>query len=59
MIHLFHMCHAVCPSLGEPVIIPGPLPSVGSVLDQDNATMEAFTVIRDEIISMVDEKPGK
>lgn len=46
------MCHAVSPSLGGPAVIPGPLPSPGGVLDQDNATMEAFTVIREEILAM-------
>jgi len=49
MVSLFMMCHAVSPGLGGPVIIPGPLPAPGGVLDQDNATMEAFRVIREEM----------
>ena len=56
MINLFHHCTAVSPSLGGLVIIPGPLPSRGGLLDQDNATMEAFSVIRAEIIEMAGEK---
>ena len=50
------MCHTVSPSLGGLVIIPGPLPSPGGVLDQDNVTMEAFGVIRGEIMEMAREK---
>lgn len=49
MIDLFQMCHAISPGLGGPVIIPGPLPAPGGVLDQDNATMEAFRVIKEEV----------
>jgi len=52
MIELFHLCHTVCQSLGGLVIIPGPLPSAGGVYKQDNATMEAFVVIRNEIIKI-------
>jgi len=59
MISLFHMCHTVSPSLGGPVIIPGPLPSPGGVLDQDNATMEAFGVIKGEIVKMTGKKETK
>jgi hypothetical protein len=58
MIRLFHICHAVSPSLGGPVIIPGPLPSPGGVFDQDNATMEAFAVIRAEMVETA-KRPGK
>jgi len=59
MINLFHMCHSVSPSLGGPAIIPGPLPAHGGIFDQDNATMEAFTVIRSEMIIMAEEKSSK
>jgi len=56
MISLFSMCHAVFPSLGGPAVIPGPLPSSGGVFDQDNATMEAFAVIREEMLAIVPKK---
>ena len=59
MIHLFHLCHTVSPSLGGAAIIPGPLPLTGGVLDQDNATMEAFGVIRNELMAMAGEKNRK
>lgn len=59
MISLFHMCHTVSPSIGGPVIIPGPLPSPGGVLDQNNATMEAFGVIKGEIMEMASEQERK
>jgi hypothetical protein len=55
MIHLFNFCHAVVPSLGRPSIVPGFPPSHGGVLDQDNATMEAFEVIKNEIMAIWEE----
>jgi len=55
-IDLFHLCHSIIPSLGGLAIIPGPLPSSGGVFDQDNATMEAFSVIRNEMMSMAEEE---
>ena len=58
-IDLFHLCYAVSPSLGGPAIIPGPLPSTGGILDQDNATMEAFEVIKQEMIEMMVAKGKK
>ena len=58
MHHLFQLTHAAGPSLGGPMIIPGPLPSSGGVYDQDNATMEAFEVIKNEVMTMW-EKPKK
>ena len=59
MIELFNLCHTASPSLGGPVIIPGPLPSAGGFFDQDNATMEAFSVIRDETIKLGIEQGKK
>ena len=59
MIQLFHFCYTVSPSLGGPVIIPGPLPSPGGVLDQDNATMEAFGIIKGEIMAIASEAEKK
>jgi len=59
MLELFHTSYAVSPSLGGLVIIPGPLPSNGGVFDQDNATMDAFLVIKDEIIRMGIEEGKK
>jgi predicted ATP-dependent Lon-type protease len=56
MVRLFNTCHAVSPSLGGPVIIPGPLPSPGGVYDQENAIMEAFGVIKEELVVMGGEK---
>jgi hypothetical protein len=52
LISLFWMCYTVIPAQGGPVLIPaGPPPSPGGMLDQDNATMEGFQVIRQEILS--------
>lgn len=60
VIGLFHLSHSICPSFGGPVIIPGPLPDSGGVFDQDNATMEAFQVIRNELLAMSESsKPVK
>jgi len=56
MITLFDYCHTISSSFGRPVIIPGPLPRSGGILDQDNATMEAFGVIRAEIMAMGEKK---
>lgn len=56
---LFLMCHTICPAIGGPVIIPGPLPLPGGVLAQDNATMEAFGIIKDEILAMAEETRKK
>ena len=56
IISFFYMCHAVSPSLGGSVIIPGPLPRTGGVFEQDNATMEAFGVIKGEIMKTAGEK---
>ncbi len=59
MIDLFWMCFTAMPAQGGPVLIPaGPPPSPGGMLDQDNATMEAFGVIRGEIREMA-PKPKK
>jgi len=59
MINLFHLCHTASPSPGGLVVIAGPLPLKGGVMDQDNATMEAFSVIRDEMIQLSAEKSKK
>ena len=59
MINLFHLCHTASPSLGGLVITAGPLPLSGGVMDQDNATMEAFAVIRDEMVQMSIEQGKK
>jgi len=59
MINLFHLCHAISPSMGGPAIIPGPLPSSGGIFDQDNATMEAFEVIKQEMIEIMTVKGKK
>lgn len=59
MVRLFLLCHAVAPSFGGPVIIPGPLPAPGGVLDQDNRTMEAFEVIRTEMTEVLAEAGKK
>jgi len=56
MINLFYMCYAISPSLGGSVVIPGPLPQTGGILDQDNATMESFAVIKAEIMAVAGEK---
>lgn len=56
MVDLFFMCHTVLPAQGGPVILAGSPPSHGGILDQDNATMEAFRVIRSELAAM---KPKK
>lgn len=50
MVTLFQMCHTVISTQGGPAVIPGPLPRDGGVLDQENATMEAMMVIREEIL---------
>jgi len=55
MIELFHHCTAIIPSLGGLAFTTGPLPSSGGLYDQDNATMEAFSVIKNEMLAMADE----
>ena len=59
MISLFHLCHSISPGFGGPMIIPGPLPATGGALDQDNAMMEAFRVIREEMIKVSGEMQKK
>jgi len=59
MINLFHLCHSVSPSPGGPLIIAGPLPAHGGIFDQDNATIEAFSVIRSELLMMAEEQGKK
>lgn len=57
MVSLFRMCYTAIPAPGGPVLIPaGPPPSPGGMLDQDNATMEGFGVIRGEIRGIAGKK---
>ena len=59
MINLFHLCHTASPSPGGLVVIAGPLPLKGGIMDQDNATMDAFAVIRDEMVQLSIEQGKK
>lgn len=59
MVALWRLCYSIIPGTGGPVIISGPLPAEGGVLDQDNATMEAMTVIRSEMIEVLSKAAEK